>query len=278
MVNKKILIFIHIPKTAGTALKTIIKRQFPRDSVVNIYGHKPNSIDVATFKNMEKKEKEKIKCLIGHFQFGLHQYLPQPATYITMFRNPVDRIISSYYYIIRSPSHCLYKKIIGSKMSLKDFVSSDTTMRLLNLQTKFIGKIGNERHTVNDKFVSGDILEIAKNNIVKNNIIFGVTEKFDESVSLFKQLLGWQNIFYVKKNVTDKRLATKAISKRVRRIIEEKNELDLELYEFVRKRFEEAIDKQGKAFRRKVYSFQIQNKIWGWKIRTKKCFNKSAKA
>jgi Sulfotransferase family len=31
--------------------------------------------------------------------FGLHKILPQPATYITVVREPIDRMISAFYFM-----------------------------------------------------------------------------------------------------------------------------------------------------------------------------------
>ena len=31
--------------------------------------------------------------------FGLHEILPQPATYITVLRDPIDRVMSAFYFM-----------------------------------------------------------------------------------------------------------------------------------------------------------------------------------
>ena len=46
----------------------------------------------------------------GHMLFGLHAILPQPATYITVVREPVDRVISSFYFMRNYKLHPLYWK------------------------------------------------------------------------------------------------------------------------------------------------------------------------
>ena len=86
MTKRKIVIFTHIPKVAGTSLlERLIHanyapeeiRQFRgiRDLVVRRTGH---------------------KVLIGHNPFGMGDFIPSECSSFTMFRDPVARAISHF--------------------------------------------------------------------------------------------------------------------------------------------------------------------------------------
>ena len=44
-----------------------------------------------TFAQIPPARLRKTRMFKGHMLFGLHEILPQPSTYITVLRDPVDR-------------------------------------------------------------------------------------------------------------------------------------------------------------------------------------------
>jgi hypothetical protein len=191
--------------------------------------------------------------------FGVHESLPQPATYITLLRDPVDRVISHYYMIVRSPADIFYNEVTSRKMSLKDFAESGLVPELENGQTRFLGGAG--PHVPFGK-CTPEILEKAKKNLRDYFSIVGLRERFDETVVLLKKTFGWMNAFYVKDR-PKKRLLKEAISRETLSVIEKYNQLDLELYAFAKERFEELIQLQGPAFEKELRDYRSLNKIYG---------------
>src|SRR5690625_7753957 len=82
------LIFVHIPKTAGGSLISIISSQYNSHEIFRMGFPEVNT---ATRLN------NNIKCVLGHTFYGQHEELG-PHIYITMLRDPIDRVISHYYY------------------------------------------------------------------------------------------------------------------------------------------------------------------------------------
>jgi len=101
--SKQNLIFLHIPKNGGTTLNTIINRKYKKDAIFNIVEVNHERPNIPEFKNLPQNEREKIKVLKGHLQFGLHTYLPGPSKYVTLLRKPEDRIYSYYQYVKQRP-------------------------------------------------------------------------------------------------------------------------------------------------------------------------------
>lgn len=256
----KSLIFLHTPKAAGSTLNTIIDRQF-LPSVIFKINNSDVQKSINEFKNIVEEKRIKIRCLMGHMPFGLHRYLPQPSIYVTLLRNPIDRVISHYYFVLRNPNHYLYEKVTSNNMSLKDYVSSAISPELTNGQTRLISGVERVDSINGDEFVSADILEIAKKNL-QDYFVVGLSEKFDESLILFKRILGWKNIFYIKRNVTDRRPSINEIDEETIKTIIEYNKLDIDLYIFAEQIFENFLKGQGASFNKQVEHFRLLNKYY----------------
>jgi hypothetical protein len=248
------VIFIHIPKTAGSTLRPIMDRHYPRH-VIRKLDFLPGDLDA--FLNLPEQTRSQIRLLQGHFPFGLHENLAVPVDYLTILRDPIDRIISMYYWIHGNQEHVLNKLV--RSMSLKDFADSGFDITT-NHQTSLIsGLIANPENNA---------LEIARNHLESEIIAFGLNERFDESLLLFKKRLGWTHVFYSRRNVTRSRPGRSEVPASVLEIIQRHNSLDLDLYEFARQKFDGTIRTLGPAFEDEVRRFQSLNAIWA---RVDKC-------
>ncbi|PLT35485.1 hypothetical protein CUU64_02430 [Bacillus sp. V5-8f] len=246
MNEKKVAIFLHIPKSAGSTLRSILKKNY--DSQELRIGNREEMIE--SLKNLSKEEMEKIKCINGHVLFGIHDYLNErPYNYYTMLRDPIEHVISEYYFIVRKPNNISYEKV--KSMSFEEFVlSEEFTGRTSNRQTFFIS--GGAK----------DAIEIAKENLKNYFSIVGITEMFDESIYLFAKELGWEDYYYKKKNVTKSRPSREDFPAHLIEIIKKNNELDIELYNYGKQLLEEKIENLGNKKRGKMEQFiQKQDRI-----------------
>ena len=100
---------MHIPKAAGTSFSIALKEYFG-DSLIEDYGTRPFRVryDVARKKAEKFNQKLKlnqylnVKCIHGHFlALKYANFKNYDATFITWLRDPVERLISNYYHIIR---------------------------------------------------------------------------------------------------------------------------------------------------------------------------------
>lgn len=245
MRDTRTLIFLHIPKTAGTTLRTIVNRQYPSHTILCGPGFELREL----LRTLPEHRKRAIRVLQGHMPFGLHEYLAEPAQYITMLRDPIDRVISTYYFIMRRPRNRLYKEVVGNNMSLSDFVRSGVAPRASNQQTRAISGLRDSDITTRD-------LDIAKRNVDVYFSAVGFTEQFDESIVLFKRVLGWQDIQYIRRNVTTDRPCASELPHSTLRLIEKHNTFDMELCEFAKKKFNDVLGEQDSLFWNEVYKLQ----------------------
>lgn len=94
-----LLLFIHIPKTAGTTVRAALAEAYARDERAFIY--EPSVPEATTLEALAERpqvELDRLQLVMGHFDFGVHRSLPGPARYVSMVREPMDRLVSLFYY------------------------------------------------------------------------------------------------------------------------------------------------------------------------------------
>jgi hypothetical protein len=185
--DREALIFLHIPKTAWTTLNRIIEWQY---SPFAIFTMDPYRIRATPqrLKRLPERRRRQLRVVRGHLFYGIHEFLPQGATYITMLRDPVARFLSSYYFILRRPLHPLHRKLKRERLGIEDY------LRLIphrhNLQCRLIAG-------VEDTAITGErLLDMAKENLTKSFSVVGICESFEQSSILMAKTFGWEVPFY----------------------------------------------------------------------------------
>ena len=224
------LIFLHIPKAGGTTLHSILERLYAGKVIfsIKVRGH---TLGVEEFTNLAPAEKNAIHVLKGHMPFGLHTHFEgEESKYITLFRNPVDRIVSHYEYVLRKPNHYLYEKVISSKMSLLEYALSDLSAELDNHQCRSL--IQDQNIPLNT--FTEEHFDQAVKNLQNHFISFGIVEDFDRSLLLFRHDLGWnQYPYYVKLNTKPDYMSKKNPSEVLAQIAK-RNYWDVRLYNWAK--------------------------------------------
>jgi hypothetical protein len=247
-VDREALIFLHIPKTAGTTLNRIIEWQYNPVSIFTVDPHRIRAT-VSRFQKFPEQRRRRFRVVRGHLLYGIHEFLPQGATYITMLRDPVARVLSTYAFILRRPLHPLHRKLKAGRLGVEDLIRM--TPHRQNLQCRFISGIGvgpdcDER-----------VLEVAKENLTHAFRIVGLCERFQESLCLMMAAFGWKVPFYTNRKVTKNRPAVEA---NVIDMIRECNRFDLELYDFARKLFEENLHRNADVIRDSLATLNSRQK------------------
>src|SRR5437660_10851235 len=184
---------------------------------------------------LPRRRLKRFRVFKGHMKFGLHEVLPQPATYVTVLRDPIDRMISAFYFMYTYKLHPNYWKFRREGWTLEDFVKR---WPKANLQTKMIAG------TDYDAPCTAEILRKAKENLHYFSVV-GLTERFEETLALMKLRFGWKLQSYSSFNVTRTRPKKRDLPQSTLDLIAERNRFDIELYECAAKRFQEAIDKKA---------------------------------
>ena len=266
--NDLTLIFLHIPKTAGSTLTSALCQKYGDRAVFRVFSagqaEKEKYID-SLYKNMDH-----VKVIAGHMFFGWHQSLPDPAksTYITLLRDPVERVISDYYYIIRRPEHYLHDTLKYLNIDFESFVSNRLSVEIDNFQTRLLAG------QINDRYSGPPDLDRAIRNVNAFFSLVGLTERFDESLVLLKNELNWKSYpFYIKRNVTEKRPKAEDVPGYIVEMIKKRNELDCMLYAHMEDLFNQRFNRQRPLIDYQVKKFIRMNRIYGRLLRLKEKMN-----
>jgi hypothetical protein len=153
------------------------------------------------------------KLLIGHYFYPLLEVLKQPLYSLTFLRDPVQRAISAYQYVARSPNHPLYEQFRLARItSPSEFVRDNLfSFHGANMQTRMLGsdydlqglidRITTGVISVDEaKAIIGSVESLPCDAAVLNRAIrrleqmpfFGVTEHLSASLELLCKYLNVQ--------------------------------------------------------------------------------------
>jgi hypothetical protein len=228
------VIFLHIGKTAGTTLSAIARRHFPAERVFTYDSAAPGT-PVQQLFALSPERRADVALVLGHVHYGIHEALPGPWTYITLLRDPVQRIASHYRHVLRYPEHRLHAHVVGSGMSLCDYAGSGISEELDNWQTRCVA--GGAVPTIGG--CTDELLDQAKENLDARFAWFGLSERFEDSIVLLRRALRWHRAYYVPLNSGSS--GGEPLNAATRAEILRWNALDQELYEHARRRFEDTL-------------------------------------
>ena len=257
--NSPTILYLHIPKAAGSTLGRILDQRCQKGRVLIIHNTRRATEELMA---VPEAERVRLQLVRGHYPYGIHECLTQPFEYVTILRDPVERIISHYYYLLRHPAHYLYNRVTSEKMGIKEYLQAGLTKELDNGQTRLISGYYNR-----DPYgqCQRELLDLAKENLRNHFAVVGLAERFDETVLLLSQKLklGWNNMYYVRENVTPDRPRREQLSADVMEAINAVNHLDVELYAFAAKLFETAIGQERSSFERTLAEYRTENEAYG---------------
>jgi hypothetical protein len=261
------VLFLHIPKTAGTTLAAILEQYFDHDKIGPFLFTQdlPNIIEEYDF--------DRYHYFRGHIPYGIMKLLlrAEPAC-LTILRDPVERYISAFAQLQRNKRQkTVHNSLNLAKQSgsidkinlpelfngtsrrlsvFKAYLRNQQT-RMLAIRNKFNDIAGMQADISNYDSILPFLLEQeldvkpeqllteAKKRL-SNMAFFGLTERFQDSMFLMAFTFGLPALVdYQTLNVAPSRPHQRDLPPETIQQIRAENQLDLQLYAYARQLFQE---------------------------------------
>lgn len=137
------LVFLHVPRTGGTTLHHHLAAHFA-----------PHEICPERFSRLHQyspDQLEKWRFFSGHFNSDEIRRIPAPLFIVTILRNPIERLLSNYYFWKRHRSEAIEKRgLDGPRLikggSLADFLRSKQGVVLDSANNMIARKLAGQVH------------------------------------------------------------------------------------------------------------------------------------
>jgi hypothetical protein len=224
--------FLHIPKTAGSTFDECLFILYLRDYLLGrrfTFAGKPVA-DARRYHRLKPPARRRLVICTGHAprHTGLAAIDAMPT--VTLLRDPIERVKSFCQHVSEGKSLAIHRGDAARAFDLDAFLASGR-MQLANFQTRML--LGDEAYRL-PLTTHSTLVESAVAMLETDLACFGLTEDFDRSLLLFRQVLGWDQMpVYRARNVRDTRALLNFEPHHLERI-KALNEVDIAVYERAR--------------------------------------------
>jgi Sulfotransferase family len=272
----EVLVFLRIPKTAGTTVEALFERCLPG---ANFHGHiqvaasallaRPTNEIGEKFRRLSPEERRAVRCMVDeHVTLDVATIFDRPVRFFTVVRDPVDRAISNFFHN-RVSDHLACHPFIKD-MRIEEYLDSGVGLDADNHQVRILSGCAElnqqwdpQGRSLSSPPVERRHLELAKRNIEERFVVTAPMEQLTALIWFFKRLYGWpmHSAFFTRQNEASRnqRPTVDTVSAATRDRLRRMNALDMELREWVKANFAEKIARLEPAFSREVRYFEVLN-------------------
>lgn len=226
------ILFDHVPKTAGTAVTNFLMKNYPARLTFTTNSRNPQS-SVDQFKSLPAGKRRRYLLVAGHSVHQLLDYVRPDSVRFTIFREPIDRIISHYYFVRQDEDNYLHARILKSNMSLEEYALAGLSGELSNHYTTHFSGLSSEEIRVRGT----EAVERAASAILGNYDVIGFQDDLPGAIrKLSKAARLYRRFDNRITNQSVGRPRADEVSERARSAITEANPLDIRLYALLRRK------------------------------------------
>jgi len=180
------LLFMHIPKTAGTTLRATMIKNYKRSEIAYIYPDPPG-FPVRNLRDLPLSQRAQFRLVVGHFQYGMHNEVTNDYWYFTIVRNPVARVWSQYQFLVEFKDPLIVRN--GNVKSLQEVLEGRVTANVDNLMVRCFAGVNETKFPPGS--IDGEVYELAKHNLENAFVYVGQQERLGEAYAFLQEKLGW---------------------------------------------------------------------------------------
>ncbi|MGO9543911.1 MAG: sulfotransferase family 2 domain-containing protein [Rhodomicrobium sp.] len=252
--SRQILVFVHIPKAAGSTLDEALFAHFGKDAcqyagLENIWKIHSSRTGKAVWtawnnartagrrlRGIDPGVKDRLRLLTGHFRLGAEPRTGRTPIYLTLIRDPVDRLLSQYYYRHDARAHSKGKRDrheywLYDIDRFADYVYARREWNEMNLQCRYLSGENN--------------FAAARRAVDERVFLAAPTHRMNEFLALLGPVLGLDSFAAARSNIGRTRQGKtpppeKALAK-IREMVSE----DQRLFDYVSRAFDDLYAKSG---------------------------------
>lgn len=235
----KSILFDHLPKCAGTTINSYLKKFYPYRLTYHIKSNKEEDF-VQKFLELDTRKQKKYKFIYGHRANQLIPFTDDDKIVATVMREPVDRMISNYFYVKRNVKHQFHKRVMEDDIKLEDYCATEIGGKLNNWYVHHFSGLSKAEVRQHPK----EAVTVALDYIEKNYDIIGFQDQLPAFFDALQLKLGVQFMGLDEqpnKNTTNNRPMIDEVSDLTKQRISEFNKADVLLFEKVHSRASQGV-------------------------------------
>ena len=183
--ERPVHVLLHIPKTAGTSIRSALIAGIPQAETVLLYPGDVLGLTLDELNLLPFHQRRAFRVAMGHTYFGIAKYLPRRAEYITVLREPLARLRSNFHHHVASGTRF---EVRGVALETAEVTSRSLTEEFDNLMTRTIAGIASD--VVPIGMVGEKDVELALHNIRTVFRFVGLTGQLNEMFPTLCAILG----------------------------------------------------------------------------------------
>ena len=265
LTDKDLLYFLHIPKTAGTSIISILDSHFSSKKILNLHEWQ----ELLPLMPLDFK---KYNFIRGHFGRSIFGLLPKKPISVTLLRDPIKLMISSYKMVTRQPKEKeLYS--VAENQTISDLITDPKRYPLTNRQAHHIvtnldiqsltKDMSEEQlknffpHHLREFYLldmsDEELLDKAKTSILNDFAFFGIVEKMEKSLFLLHYTFGWKPMRdTIRENISPKDQSSEITEEAIKKL-EEMTRVDQQLYDYANELFDLRYSQMVESLKEKYY-------------------------
>jgi Sulfotransferase family len=254
---EELLIFQHMPKTAGTSLREVMLANYASEDVLLLYygdertGRPPprrRAEYEEWYATLDPDVRARLRVVASHSASFVARLVDRPHRIVTLLRNPIDRLASLYTFTKQQAKRDRppWQKEIGTEILARGWSLADIYRNLGGTQPS-----SSRMHELFAEFFNGQTRRVlrpwdradelglwagqpdeaagpkqAALELLSHKYVVGVQERFELSLDLFAEAFGWSERSLPRVNVGE----PEALDPETRELVAAHNEIDAQLH------------------------------------------------